>query len=189
MVSIPFQTILVAIDESNVSEKAFAAAKELAKALRAKLIVVHVLDPHNSRSPQPLYSYSNGNSESENALTDQSIRERYEREWANFVSYYESLLKQKVDEATAAGIEAESLQPNGAAGSVLCEVAKATNASLMVIGSHQRRGMAEIMLGSTSNYITHYAPCSVMVVSANDTGETPKPEASEISADRDAAVI
>lgn len=189
MVTIPFQTILVAIDESDISEEAFAAAKELAKALGAKLIVVHVLDPHNSRSPQPLYSYSNGYPESKNIPTDQSIREKYEREWTNFVSYYESLLKRKTDEAIAAGIEAEFLQPNGAAGSALCEVAKAANASLMVVGSHQRRGMAEIMLGSTSNYITHHAPCSVMVVSANGTGEVSDVEANKVSANRNAAVV
>lgn len=189
MVSIPFHTILVAIDESNVSERAFAAAKELAKALGTKLIVVHVLDSHSSRSLQPLYSDSDGYSESENIPTDQSIREKYEREWTNFVSYYESLLKQKVDEATVEGIEAEFLQPNGAAGSALCEVAKTANVSLMVIGSHQRRGMAEIMLGSTSNYITHYAPCSVMVVSANGTGEVSEAKANEIAANRTAAVV
>ncbi|MEL6552506.1 MAG: universal stress protein [Cyanobacteria bacterium J06621_11] len=189
MVSTPFHTILVAIDESNVSEKAFAAAKELAKALGAKLIVVHVLNPHNSLSPQPRYSYSDGYSELENIPTDQSIREKYEREWTNFVSYCESLLKQKVDEATLEGIEAEFLQPNGTAGSALCEVAKTANASLMVVGSHQRRGMAEIMLGSTSNYITHHAPCSVMVVSANGTEEVSDAEANKIAANRTAAVV
>ena len=183
MVFIPFQTILVAIDESDVSEKAFDSAKELSKALSAKLMIVHVLDPHNSRCPKPLYSYS----KSESLLIDQDIRERYEQEWASFVSYYESLLKQKNDEAIAAGIDADFLQPNGSPGSTLSEVAKTANANLMVIGSHQRRGMAEIMLGSTSNYITHYAPCSVMVVSANDR-EVSDTEASEISTNRDAAV-
>lgn len=185
MVSIPFQTILVAIDESDVSEKAFVAAKDLAKALSAKLVVVHVLDPHSKRSPQLPYSYST----SESISIEQSIREKYEREWADFMSYYESLLKQKADEAIAAGIETDFLQPNGSPGSVLCEVAKTANASLLVIGSHQRRGMAEIMLGSTSNYITHYAPCSVMVVCAGDGENSSEAEANEIADHKNAVIV
>ena len=179
MVTIPFHTIMVAIDESDVSEKAFIAAKELAKALSAKLMIVHVLNPHSSRIPKPLYGYT----ESESVSIDQSTHEKYEREWANFVRHYESLLKQKADEAIASGIEADFLQSNGSPGSTLCNIAKTANTSLMVIGSHQRRGMAEIMLGSTSNYVTHHAPCSVMVVYANDVEEKTNMETSEIKAD------
>ena len=184
MVAIPFHTIMIALDESDVSEKAFTAAKELAKALSAKLIIDHVLDPHNSRSPQPLYRYS----KSESIPVEQNVRERYEQEWENFVNYYRELLKRKADEAIVSGIEVDFLQPHGSPGSTLCEVAKTVNASLMVIGSHQRRGMAEIMLGSTSNYITHYSPCSVMVVYANDIEKDSDIETSEMNA-RDVSIV
>ena len=77
MVAIPFHTIMIALDASDVSEKAFTAAKELAKALSAKLIIVHVLDPQNSRSPQPIYRYS----KSESIPVEQNVREKYEQEW------------------------------------------------------------------------------------------------------------
>ncbi len=149
--------------------------------------MAHVLDPHNDRSPQPLYSIGESYGEAGGFQIDRGVRERYEREWTAFVSYYESLLKQKVDEATAAGIEAEFVQLNGSAGSALCEAAKTANVSLLVTGSHQRRGMAEIMLGSTSNYITHYAPCSVMVVYNNDIREALDKEVSETTESKDVA--
>jgi nucleotide-binding universal stress UspA family protein len=183
--SISFQTILAAVDDSDVSENAFVAAKTLAKALSAKLIVVHVLDPHSKRSPQPIYGYFG----SEGFPIDEDVIKKYEREWANFVNYHEQILKQKVDEAIADGIEASFLQPSGSPGAALCEVAKVNSASLMVVGTHQRRGMAEIMLGSTSNYITHHAPCSVMVVYTEGTGESPTLETNNTTADRGVVAV
>lgn len=160
MISVPFQTILVAIDESEVSTTAFATAVRLAKALTAKLMIVHVLNPHDIHSPQqPLPIAAPGG-----LVMDESIRQQYEREWTKYVEHYESLLKQKTDEAIAAGIDTDFVHPHGLVGARLCEVARTVNASLMIVGSHQRRGIAEIMLGSTSNYVTHHAPCSVLVV-------------------------
>jgi len=180
-----FKTILAAVDDSNVSENAFSVAKALAKALDAQLIVVHVLDPHNQHSPQPIY----GHFGSEGFPIDEDVIEKYEREWADFVNYYELLLKQKVDEAIADGIEASFLQPSGSPGSILCEIASANSASLMVVGSHQRRGIAEIMLGSTSNYITHHAPCSVMIAYTEGVKESPGLETDKLTADRDVVAV
>lgn len=184
MVFIPFQTMLVAIDDSDVSRKALTAAKELAQALAAKLIIAHVLDSHDVNHPQLPHIYSTPDA----IRVDEGIREKYEREWTSYVSYYESLLKQKADEAIAAGIDADYILPPGSAGSAICDLARTANVSLMVIGSHQRRGMAEMMLGSTSNYITHHAPCSVLVIYADGQSDAPSGGAAERVADRDVAI-
>lgn len=160
MLSVPFQTILVAIDESDISSIAFAAAIRLAKSLKAKLMIVHVLNPHDPHhSP-----VSNLYRTTETIEIDESLRQKYEREWIRYVEHYEQLLKQKNNEAIAAGIQADFVHPCGLVGSTLCEIARTNNISLIVVGSHQRRGIAEIMLGSTSNYVMHHAPCSVLVV-------------------------
>ncbi|NJM96990.1 MAG: universal stress protein [Phormidesmis sp. RL_2_1] len=161
--TVPFQTILVAIDESEVSNKALAAAIGLAKALDAKLMLVHVLTSSDPHSPQLPYTYSTPST----THMDEAIRQQYEQDWINYMAHYESLLKQKTDQAIAAGVNADFVHPGGFAGPTLCEVARTTDVSLIIIGSHQRRGMAEIMLGSTSNYVTHHAPCSVLVVHPN----------------------
>jgi len=160
MTSVPFKTILVAVDESNVSKKAFTAAVTLAKSLFAKLTIVHVLNPHDIRSPQSPYA----NYPSEAMRTDENLRQKFEAEWLAYVESYEAMLKQKTDEAIAVGIEADFAHPHGPTGSTLCELARVTDASLLIVGSHQRRGMAEMMLGSVSNYVVHHAPCSVLVI-------------------------
>lgn len=159
MTSVPFQTILVAIDDTEVSNRALEAATTLASALDAKLMIVHALNPHDVHrarlSPAAASIYSGEEEAAERA---------YEKEWLSYVSRYELMLKRKTDEAIAAGVDADFIHPQGSPESVLCELARTYNFSLLVVGSYQRTGMAEIMLGSTSNYIVHHAPCSVLVV-------------------------
>lgn len=171
MISVPFQKILVAIDESEVSNQAFAAAATLAKALNAKLMIVHVLNPHDVKGPRSPYTQAAFEGmpidDPLNDPINDGTRRQFEREWLSYVEHYELLLERKADEALAAGIEADFIHPHGSAETTLCEVARTHDVGLMVIGSHQRKGMAEIMLGSTSNYITHHAPCSVLVVNSN----------------------
>jgi universal stress protein A len=41
-------------------------------------------------------------------------------------------------------------------------------ADLVVIGSHGRRGLARVMLGSTANGVLHGAPCNVLTVRIRD---------------------
>lgn len=159
MTFLPFQTILVAVDESDLSNTAFTAALRLTQAISAQLIIVHVLNPYDIHSPQPPPQAALGT-----FVMDESIRKQYERDWTKYVERYELLLTQKTNEAIAAGVKADFIHPQGLAGVMLCEAAQTHDANLIVVGSHQRRGMAEIMLGSTSNYVTHHAPCSVLVV-------------------------
>lgn len=152
--------ILVAIDKSATSHQAFAVALELAQALEAKLTLVHVLDIFSPTSPQrPHVSASSYSIE-----LDTLLRENYDRQWAEFVQHYDALLKQHQQQAEAKGITCNHLQPYGRPGSEICRVARDCQADLILTGSHARKGLSEMLLGSVSNYITHHAPCSVMVI-------------------------
>lgn len=80
------------------------------------------------------------------------------------LQYRKAVLSQKVEEATEAGItNVESVQEYGMPGPILCELAQKCNVDVLIVGSHQRTGLAEMLMGSTSNYIMHHAPCSVLV--------------------------
>lgn len=160
MISAPFQTLLVAIDRDDISEKVFAAAVELAKALTAKLMFIHVLSPQDPESPQPLYDYSSH----EAARIEPASRELYEQQWMAYIHQYEAMLKRWADRASELGLEADFIHPTGKVGPTLCEVARTSGASVLVVGSHQRSGISELLMGSTSNYLMHHAPCAVLVV-------------------------
>ena len=64
--------------------------------------------------------------------------------------------------AEAAGREPEMRFERGSPLRRIVEVASETNASLIVIGSRGRTGLAA--LGSVSERVTHNAPCSVLIV-------------------------
>jgi len=171
--------ILVAIDKSASSQRAFDTALGMAKDLGAELTLVHALDVFDAASPKrpplPASSYS--------IELDTLLRENYERQWAEFVNHYNSLLKQKQEKATAVGVPVSYLQPYGRPGPTICRAAKDSDADLIVVGSHGRKGLSEMILGSVSNYIMHHAPCSVMVIHPDSQrNHAPLRGASELNA-------
>jgi nucleotide-binding universal stress UspA family protein len=52
----------------------------------------------------------------------------------------------------------------GIPGSSICDRAKQWGADIIVIGRRGHSGLAELLLGSVSNYVVHRAHCSVLVV-------------------------
>ena len=62
------------------------------------------------------------------------------------------------------GLEVETHCMGGDAASALIDVAEATDADLIVVGSRGMRGGGRFMLGNVPNKVSHHAPCSVMIV-------------------------
>jgi nucleotide-binding universal stress UspA family protein len=52
----------------------------------------------------------------------------------------------------------------GDAGAVLVQASR--DFDLLVVGTHHRARLREMLLGSTEAYITHHAPCAVMLLCA-----------------------
>ncbi len=152
--------ILVAVDQSAASQRAFSSAVELAKALKADLTLVHALDVFDPASPEhpsiPVDSYSMN--------LDKIIQENYMRQWAEFVERAEAFLKQRQAEAVEHGVLTSYYQPYGRPGPAICSVAATIQADLIIVGSRGRSGLRELILGSVSNYVLHHAPCSVTVI-------------------------
>jgi nucleotide-binding universal stress UspA family protein len=175
--------ILVAIDNSLVSQQAFDTALQLAKAIGASLTLVHVLDviaPDAPKRPNALVN-------SYGVELDAIVQRKYEQQWDEFVNHYDALLQQKEREAEAAGVTTTYLQPYGPPGRAICEAATVCGADLIIVGSHNRSGLQELMLGSVSNYIMHHAPCSVMVIHPNDANDS-SPDTQKNQAKRAVAI-
>ena len=133
--------ILVAIDKSACSHQAFETALELAKALGAQLTLVHALDVFAPTSPQRPQVSANSYS----IELDTLVRGTYDRQWDEFVQHYDSLLKQQQQKAEAMGIDCTYLQPYGRPGPAICRAAKDSQADLIVVGSHARKGLSEML--------------------------------------------
>ena len=69
-----------------------------------------------------------------------------------------------IDAADTSGLASpveRLVEAGGAPGTIL---RAATNASLVVVGSHGRTGLKGVLLGSVSGQVVHHAPCPVVVV-------------------------
>lgn len=162
-----FHKILVTIDKSDLSQYAFDKAVSLAKRLDAKLMLLHVLSSDEEGSPQMNTLYGEGYY----AELNQILREQYEQEWNAFAQSYFTILQEWTNEAAIAGVEAECTQPSGNPSRTICNFARVWEADLIVMGSHGRKGLRELFLGSVSNYVMHHAPCSVLIVHPKDVPE------------------
>ena len=88
----------------------------------------------------------------------------HKQQWELFAKASPAKLRQYSEQATAAGIEVEFTQIPGYPGQTIQKIAQTWNADLVVMGSHDRTGLSELVLGSVSNYVMHHAPCSVLIV-------------------------
>lgn len=170
---IMFNKILVALDSGDTCHTVFNQAVALAQATRAKLLLLSVLDLMDDTSlllpTYPGFGFYP-------LAADENLRETYAAHYQKLESDGLDRLRGFADEATAAGVEATFTQTGGSPGSAICDQAKTWQADLIMVGSHGRKGLGEIFLGSVSNYVIHHAPCSVMVVhppsDANTQDET-----------------
>ncbi len=150
--------IVVAIDGSMASQHAFEVALTLAQAKAASLEVIHMLSVEDPGSPSLL------------ALASPD----FERRWQAFVQPSLGHLQACQALAKAAGVDANLHQKLGSnAGRVICELAHRSRADLIVVGRRGLSGLNELLIGSVSNYVNHYALCSVLTVQGQSQSVTP----------------
>lgn len=151
--------ILVAIDITETNNNTFNTAFSLAQTTGAKLILLNIIAPNKNSYPNP-FIYSGY----EFDVMDESLLTVYQQQWQQFKQQGKELLHSLADEAIAAGVETEYIQDFGHPGRTICDRAESQSVDLILVGSRGLTGVKEIFLGSVSNYVTHHAPCSVLIV-------------------------
>jgi nucleotide-binding universal stress UspA family protein len=160
--SVPqFKKILVAVDRATDCTKIWERAMELAAPSGSCLAIFSCIQDRASNHPELIAVSSLGlyGSTYTRELIEQSERLRQE-EIERTVKWLESLQQEAVDR----GIPTEFHYQSGDAGVQICSYAKTWRADLILVGRRGRKGLSEMFLGSTSNYVLHRAPCSVLVV-------------------------
>lgn len=143
-----FQRILVPVDGSSTSQLALQAAVKLAKERRAKLRVVSVVDEINF------------NLENEHVMNQfiEAVRKTGL-----------DILAKSAAAVNAAGIQAETqlleIETFGHhIADVIVDEAKRWPADLIVIGTHGRRGVSHLLLGSVAEKVVHIATVPVLLI-------------------------
>lgn len=138
----PFQLILVAIDGSESSDRAFATALELAKITNAQLTALAI------EGPLPAYAATIG--EVEEVKREKDL-------------YFNALVAQARGQAETAGVPLDvDLRP-GHAAEVISRYAAEGGYELVILG-HRGHFLRDHLLGSTADRVAEHAPCPVMIV-------------------------
>lgn len=168
-----FQKIIVALDDSELSKSVFTRALEMALAQGGSLMLFHCLTHENLGEPMVAMPVDLGMSAAAVDYTFQTQHRLVETQ----IEQAREMLGHYCDTAISQGVPAQFDCKIGEAGDALCQLAQSWGADLIVVGRRGRTGLAEALLGSVSNYVTHHAPCSVLVIQ-----HTPESEVSPVAA-------
>jgi nucleotide-binding universal stress UspA family protein len=135
--------ILFATDFSEASRPAWKVALELARANRARLKIVHVVEPL-ARGQGVFWAYAEAEAESR-----ADARRR---------------LQALRDGARKAGASAETLLERGVAHEAIVRAARSMRDVWIVMGTHGRTGASAALLGSVASRVVATAPCPVLTV-------------------------
>ncbi len=167
-----FKRILVAIDNGDTYQALFQQALALAQATQANLMLLNVMTPEGAGDlTMPLYvgvgHYPLNPRE--------NLWEDYTKRYREYEAASLQQLQALTETASSSDIPTEFTQATGSPGPTICKLAETWEADLILVGSHGRRGISELLLGSVSNYVVHHAACSVMVVHRNSLASEASP--------------
>ncbi len=151
-----YQRILVPVDGSETSNRALVAAWQMAREASGSVRVIHVIEDLAQVIAYDPYGAYPG--DLAKVMRDSGHK----------------ILADAVAMAQSAGVSAEQRLVEAAgqrlADAVLHE-ASAYNADLIVVGTHGRRGLGRVLLGSGAEQIIRLAPIPVLVIRSAQASE------------------
>jgi nucleotide-binding universal stress UspA family protein len=148
-----YKRILVPVDGSHTATLGLKEAIKLAKDQRAQIRIIHVVDELAAVSPALFGSV-------------------YDRIIEQLRSTGASILKTAQALASEAGVTAVDTQlveaMGGPAGEQVVRTAREWPADLIVCGTHGRRGLRRIVMGSDAEYILRRSPVPILFVRSGE---------------------
>jgi nucleotide-binding universal stress UspA family protein len=150
-----YSRMLVPFDGSEPSKRALEEAIKLAQSMKASVCLLHVVDiwplltsPITAAGYDPLFD----------AMRRDGAR----------------LLRDAAAEVSKAGIKVETFlvdSPDVQVGECIVRKASEYEAGLIICGTHGRRGVRRLLMGSDAEYIVRHSPVPVLLVRARDADE------------------
>jgi nucleotide-binding universal stress UspA family protein len=142
--AIEIKTILVAMDGSDLSEKALRLACSLGTSLNAELVVLHVVPMLVSATPY------------HDTVSD--------RPFLSLQKVGEDIIARAKQTALESNCKVTDLITQGDPASRIIDIASEREIDLIVIGSRGIGGIKRLFVGSISNKVANQAPCPVLIV-------------------------
>lgn len=146
-----YQQILVPVDGSQAALQALRQAVGLAKAFGARMFLVHVIDPYPFLGAGA--DFALGQADYLSAATANA----------------NNALAAAAEIVGTAGLDSESaVVDDRSAEDGILSTAKTCGADLIVMGSHGRRGLEKLLLGSVTQRVLQEASVPVLVVRGSE---------------------
>ncbi|MBV5304099.1 MAG: universal stress protein [Chlorobium sp.] len=139
---ITIKKIICPVDFSELSRKSLQYANEFARLSNGQVFLVGVIEN------DPTITYSKG-----------LEKERAEEE---------QKLLALIEEENMAGIVADYVIYEGFPEECILDYAKRQEADVIIMGSHGRRGLKRMILGSVAEHVIRRSPCPVLIVKENE---------------------
>src|SRR5699024_4211469 len=141
--TLDYKNIIVAVDGSEASEKAFKQSLDLVKDNNARLIITHVVD---SRTFSTAEAY------------DRTLSEQADE-------YAKDLLERFYEMAESAGVKnaVKYVDYGSPKVKIAKDIAKKFDADLIVCGATGLNAVERFLIGSISESIVRYAECHVLI--------------------------
>ena len=150
-----YQRILVPVDGSETANKALIAALQMARDSGGRVHLVHVVEGLSPMVADPYGAYS--------GEVIEVMRQSGSK-----------ILEDALVVAQAAGVPADTeLFDNfgDRLAEVVADAATRFKADLLVVGTHGRRGMGRLLMGSGAEQIIRLSPVPVLVIRASESKE------------------
>jgi nucleotide-binding universal stress UspA family protein len=154
-----YKRIIVPVDGSPTANKALVAALQLARDSGGRVRLIHVVEELAFVDGYDMYGGQTGE-------LLQVMREAGDK-----------VLDAALEIARSAGVEADKQlfdRFGERLGEVVANAARDWNADLIVLGTHGRRGIGRVLLGSGAEQIIRLAPTPVLVIRSGEE-TTPRP--------------
>ena len=139
--------ILLAIDDSECSEAATWTVVQQIRPDRAEVRVLHVVEPI-----WLAVDYELGEVRQIEAAREEGLKRGKE-----LVEHIKSLVAK-------AGFTVTTAIEEGDPRLAIVDYAAQWKADLLVVGSHGRKGLGRLLIGSVAEYVARHAHCSVLIV-------------------------
>jgi len=139
------ERVLIPVDFSDTASAAAEYGCELAARLGANVTLLHVYSSGIISTPDAVF-----------APTPEEQRAIAHAARAHLRSMAEKL--------ACDGVAIECIAVEGVAADSIREIAEREHVDLIVMGTHGRRGVSQLLLGSVAEYLMRHAPCPVLTI-------------------------
>lgn len=147
--------VLIALDYDPTAKKVAETGYALAKAMKAEVILLHVLSDavfHSSSMYDPEMGF--GDSATVDSLQSSVVANLKKTSQVFLDKSKKHLGDEKIQTLVKEGVFADSI----------LEAAKDLHADIIVMGSHSRKWLEQIVMGSVTEKVLHHTPIPLFII-------------------------